>query len=218
MGHHEQTDSEKEADAFFAAFADATPEIIERVRAEAGGNLAAVVEEDRAFGYWDRKMAARAARKALRQRAEWAERAQHMSAAAHLRRPDEAARRTPLPDAVTVTLPAPRIVVLTDAERTDTRRWWGRLERGVGIRTLARRIRTEVRESAEEQRRAARAALAWQREQRAFEAAQWHEVVARRNARPSRKIANRWIAIDENRALQIAIAALEKRNPPQGHK
>ena len=216
MGYHEQTDSDREADAFFAAFTDAAGEVIERVRAEAGGNLAAIVEEDRAFGYWEKKMAARAARKAERQRAEWTERAKRMAAAVHLRQPNEAARRAPLPKAVTVALPAPRLVVLTEAERAESRRWWRRLERGIGTRTLARRIRHEVDDSAKEQRRAARAATAWQREQRAFEAAQWHEVVAHRNARPRKKIANRWIAIDEDRALQIAIAALDKQNPPQG--
>lgn len=217
MDHHDRTTSDIEADAFFAQFNDAAPDVIARVRTEGSGDLIAIVAEDQAFGYWARKMAARAERRAAREAAEQAERARIAAASPHLTQPRPSARRIPAP-VERVTLPAPRIVTLTTAERADTRRWWHRLEHEPAARGLVRRIRTESRTSEQQQRRAARAHAAWQAEQRAFERAQWHAVVANRNSRPARKKANQWIAIDEDRALAIAIAALDKRTPPQGRK
>ena len=216
MGCSRRTESDLQADRFFAGFANATPELIAAVELERGGDLTAVVAES--VGYWNRKMAARAERREARERARAAERARLFAVSALTSGPDERARLTPAAESSGVVLPVPRFVLLTDAEYEDTRRWWLRLENPSAARGLAIRIRREVRDAEREQRMAERAAAAWRLEQRAFERAQWREVVANRNARPARKRANQWVAIDQDRALEIAIAAMEKQAPPQGRQ
>ena len=118
MGPVEWTESDRQADRFFAGFANATPELIAGIASEQGGDLAEVVAEEKAFGYWDRKMAARAARRAEREQAEWVD--QVRRAAAFNRTPDETARLAPLPEASAVILPEPRFVILTDPEYNET--------------------------------------------------------------------------------------------------
>jgi hypothetical protein len=216
MGCSGRTESDLQADRFFAGFANATPELIAAVELERGGDLGAVVAES--VGYWERKMAARAERREARERARAAERAQLFAASALASGPDERARLTPVAESSRVALPVPRFVLLTDAEYEETRRWWLRLENPSAARGLAIRIRREIRGAERQQRTAERAAAAWRLEQRAFERAQWRDVVANRNARPARKRANQWVAIDQDRALEIAIAAMEKEAPPQGRK
>ncbi len=217
MGPVERFESDREADRFFAAFIDATPERIAAVENERDGDIAAVVAEHNAYGYWARKMAERAARRTAQEHAETVARAERF-AALH-RNPDETARLAPLPEASTVTLPEPRFVILTDPEYNETREWWLRLITNPGsARMLSRRLRNEASDALKAKRRADRAAAAWRLEQRAFERAQWRAAIAPRISRPTRKIANRWVAIDEDRALQIAIAALGLQDPPQGRK
>lgn len=213
MGSDEWTDSDIQAERFFAQFEHASPELIAKVQAEqdVSVHLARVTAESREFGYWGRKIAERDARRAARD-----------LAAARVRQAQtdrlDALRITPAPSDGTpqpqpVALPAPRIVILTDAERGDTERWWRRLAEHRGTKTLARRIRTEVRSAEQDARFQARATKAWQQEQRAFERAQWQAITKRGRAR--RKVANRWVAISEDRALAIALAALDQ-HPPQG--
>ena len=60
MGCSRRTESDLQADRFFAGFANATPELIAAVELERGGDLTAVVAES--VGYWERTMAARAQR------------------------------------------------------------------------------------------------------------------------------------------------------------
>ena len=88
MGSSEQTSASGEADAFFARFTNAVPEVVAAVVADRDGNLQAVVEESRAFGYWDRKITARAAR---RTRRDTAERTRKIAEAPRFSRPVEAA-------------------------------------------------------------------------------------------------------------------------------
>jgi len=213
MGQVERTWSDLQADRFFVGFANATPELVAAVELERGGDLTAVVAES--VGYWDRKMAARATRRQERERFRAAERARSFAGSALVRGPDERARLTSATEPAPV-LPEARFVLLTDAEYEDTRRWWLRLENPSAARGLGIRIRREVRSAEREQRRADRAAAVWRLEQRAFERAQWREVIANRDSRPARKRANQWVAIDQDRALAIAIAALENAAPPQG--
>lgn len=218
MGAVEWSRSDWEADRFFAGFANATPEVIAAIETERGGDLAAIVAEEKAFGYWDRKMAARARRRAERDHAEAVERATRVEACAVTRGPDEGARLAPLPEQSLLMLPVARFVLLTDAEYEDTRRWWRRLQNPTIARRLARKIRAEVRDADQAARRAAREAAVWREGERAFERAQWREVIANRNTRPARRIANQWVAIGEDRALAIALAALEQGTPPQARK
>ena len=215
MGAVERSWSDWEADRFFAGFVNATPELIAAIETERGGDLAAVVAEEKAFGYWDRKMAARAQRRAERDRAEAVERAARLEASAVTRGPDEGARLAPLAEQSALMLPEARFVLLTDAEYNDTRRWWHRLQNPTTARSLARKIQAEIRDADRNARRAAREAAVWREGERAFERAQWRAVVANRNTRPARRIANQWVAIDEDRALAIALAALEQGTPPQ---
>ena len=218
MGQHEWTEHQAEAHAFFAQFIDAGPDVIARVLGERGGNLSAVVAEDKEFGYWARKMTDRAMRRVARERAEWAERMAQFDRLDALRVPTAPAAPIADTEQPALILPEPRIVVLTEDERNETRRWWQRLAEHRGTVTLRSRIRREVRQAEQEEKFARRATTAWQQEQRAFERAQWRAVIARRDARPAKKRANQWLAIDEDRALAIAIAALEQqqKRPPQG--
>lgn len=64
---------------------------------------------------------------------------------------------------------------------------------------------------------AERVDAAW-REHRAFERAQWQEVVLNRKAGPGQKPAHQWVEIDQDRALAVAIAAVGKGTLPQGRK
>ncbi|WP_345482155.1 hypothetical protein [Amnibacterium soli] len=214
MGQGKRTWSDLQADRFFAGFADPTPELVAAVESERGGDLTAVVAES--VGYWDRKMAARAARRQERDRFRAAERARVFAESALVHGPNERARLTPATEPSALLLPEARFVLLTDAEYEDTRRWWLRLENPSAAHRLGIRIRREVRNAEQEQRKTDRAAAAWRLEERAFERAQWREVIANRNSRPARKRANQWIAIEEDRALAIAMAALENEAPPQG--
>lgn len=213
MGQVERTWSDLQADRFFAGFANATPELVAAVELERGGNLTAVVAES--VGYWDLKMAARAARRQERDRFRATERARVFAESALVRGADERARLTRAIEPSALVLPEARFVLLTDAEYEDTRRWWLRLENPSAAHGLAIRIRREIRNAQREQRETDRAAAAWRLEERAFERAQWRAVVANRNTRPARRIANQWVAIDEDRALAIALAALEQDAPPQ---
>ena len=169
-------------------------------------------------GYCDRKMTARAQRREARDRIRAAQRARAFEASALVHGPDERARLAPAPEPFEVVLPVPRFVLLTDAEYEESRRWWARLENPSAARGLAIRIHREIRDGARRQREAARTAAAWRLEQRAFERAQWRAVIANRDSRPARKRANQWVTIDQDRALAIATAALEKAAPPQAHK
>lgn len=218
MGPVEQagSDAQAEADAFFGWFVDAAPEVVARVVAERGGDLAAVVEEGKAFGYWDRKIAARTARRVAREQAEAEERARIFGASALSRPVDEGARLVPLSEESAALLPAARVVELTGAERAETARWWRRLADPAAARGRARRVGAEVRDGERAARRAVGEAAAWRMGQRVFEREQYRAVIARRNARPQRRIANRWVAISEDRALAIALEVLEKGTPPQG--
>ena len=218
MGEVQRTGSDVEADAFFAQFVDAAPEVIQRVAGERGANLAAVVAEDKAFGYWDRKMAARAARRVERDRLEVQERARRLQGFPLAASRVEGARLAPLPVKSVVLLPVPRFVILTDAEYNDTARWWSRLDNPTTARSLARRIQNEISDAARAERRRVRAVAAWQEGERAFERAQWKAVIANRDSRPQRKAANQWVAIGEDRAMEIALAVLGKAVPPQGRK
>jgi hypothetical protein len=212
MGPDERARHDAEADAFFAHFENASIDLIAQVWAEKHGNLDTITAEDKAYGYWARKMAARAERRALRDLA--AERARQ----ARQERLDAiptVAPAAPIPadGQPPVILPLPRIVVLTDDERAETDAWWQRLAHNRGVRTLGTRIRREVREAKADDLYAARANAAWRLEQRAFERAQWQDVT--NGGRQRRKVAARWVAISEDRALAIALAALEKQHPPQ---
>lgn len=216
MGHDTWTERQDAADAFFAQFIDAPASVLMRVQWERGGNLDTVAAEYKAFGYWARKMADRAARRTERDLAEWAARTAQFDRLDALRTATPPAAPAADPDKPAVILPAPRVVVLTDAERAETRRWWQRLANHDGTRTLGARIRREIRQAEQDDRFAARATTAWQREQRAFERAEWKAVIARRDSRTQKKVALQWAVIDEDRALAIALAAYDKTHPPQG--
>lgn len=220
MGPDEQTTSDLEADAFFAQFIDATSDVIARIAAEAGGDLSSVVAEGKAYGYWDRKMAARAARRAAQQRTAAAA---QIATASRTSRPDERARLAPLSADSAALLPDYRVVRLTEAERRETRGYWRRLTNPATAALLVRSIAREERRSTDRQHRAEREqqrqTATWRLEQRAFERGQWQAVLLQRDAWRRKKIAIRWIAISEQRALEIAIAVLEHKDvPPQGRK
>lgn len=218
MGHDERTDRQAAADAFFEQFIDAPLSVVMRVQRERGGNLEKVVAEDKEFGYWARKMADRAARRTEREIAEWTARTAQFDRLDALR--TQAPPAVPVDEAEqpAVILPEPRIVLLTDQERDETRRWWQRLADHRGTRTLGTRIRREIRQAEQDDKFAARATATWQLEQRAFERAEWRAVIARRDGRAEKKVALQWAAITEDRALAIALAAYDKTHPPQGEK
>jgi hypothetical protein len=185
------------------------------VWAEKDGNLDTVTAEDKAYGYWARKMAARAERRAIRELADARARQAQQD---RLDAIPTVAPAAPVPadGHPPVVLPTPRVVVLTEEERTETVKWWQRLANNQGAATLRARIRREIRAAAADDRFAARANAAWRNEQRAFERAQWQDVT--RGGRKRRKVAARWVAISEDRALAIALAALDNQHPPQGRK
>lgn len=218
MGPEEQAEHDSQAEAFFAQFINPSPEVIARTTAEAGGNLTAIVAEDKAYGYWDRKMADRAARRAAKQRTAAAAQIASANRTAH---PDESARLAPLPAESAALLPPHRIVRLSETERREARSYWRRLTNPATVALLMRTIAREDRRAADRQRRASRdqqrQSAAWRLEQRAFEREQWQTVLLQRDAWRRKKVALRWIAISEQRALEIAIAVLEKQSlPPQG--
>lgn len=217
MGSSEQTSASIEADAFFARFINAPAAVIAAVVAERDGNLRAVVDESRAFGYWDRKIAARTAR---RTRRNTAERTRQIADATRFNHPLEAARR-PAPEA-TSALPSPRVVRIDEQQRRETARWWGGFRSEPHRNFIAGQVQREVRDAKVQQRRnalhARMAGERWRAEQQAFERAQWRAVLARQAERRRLRVANRWAAISEQRALEIATTALAKTTPPQGRK
>jgi hypothetical protein len=214
MGPDERARHDAEADAFFAKFDNASIDLIAEVWAEKHGDLGSVTAEDKAFGYWKRKMAARAERRAVKELAATRALQERLDV---LAAPAPAAPN-PADGQPRVTLPERRIVILTDEQRAETNAWWRRLANNQGAVTLRARIRREIRDAAADTVFAARANTAWRMEQRAFERAQWREVLATRADRQRRKVADTWSAISEQRAMEIAIAALEKTDPPQGRK
>jgi hypothetical protein len=215
MGPDERARHDAEADAFFAKFINPSIDLIAEVGAERYGDLETVTAEDKAYGFWARKMAARAERRAIRELADTRARQMQQD---RLDAIPTVAPKAPIPadGQPPVVLPKPRIVVLTDQERTETAKWWSRLANNQGAGTLRARIRGEIRDAAADDRFAARANAAWRNEQRAFERAQWQDVT--NSGRKRRKVAARWVAITEDRALAIALAALDNQHPPQGRK
>ena len=214
--------SDGQADAFFAQFVDGSPEVVAAVLAEGRGDLSGVVREDREYGYWARVVEKRAARRAARQRAVAAERMRQIAAATRLAHPDERARLAPLPAESAVLLPARRVARVSGEERADTAGWWAGLRVAERRQVLANRMRREVRDGPIEQRRtivrARSAAERWWLEQRAFERQQWQAVLAVQADRRRKRITNQWIVLNEQRAYEIALAALDKASPPQAGK
>lgn len=217
MGPDERARHDAEADAFFARFTSASIDLIATVWAERYGDLQTVTAEEKAYGYWGRKMAARAERRAQQELAATRAQQAHQDRLNAIPTTPPAAP-IPADGQPPVLLPLPRVVVLADEERADTAAWWRRLANNQGAATLRARMRRERRDAVADDRFAARANAAWRAEQRAFERAQWREVLAVAADRRRRKVANRWVAISEDRALEIALAALTGDRPPQARK
>ena len=219
MGPDTQTTDVEQADAFFARFTNPTPEVIAQLTAERGGNLAAVTAEDKAYGYWARTLAARAKRRTSRERTT---RTAEIAAATRTAHPNESARLAPLSPESVATLPPRRLPRRTESERRATATYWRHLTNPDTARILTSTLQREARTATEHARRAAKAerlaAEKWRLEQRAFERAQWRQVLAANADRRRRQVANRWSAISEQRALEIALAALTEQRPPQARK
>ncbi len=112
MGPVEGTESDRQADQFLAALAHATPELIAGIASDQSGDLAAIVAEQRAWGYWNHHVAERADRRAAREQDDRADQAVRLALLD--RQPDETARLAPLPEQSAVILSVPRYVILTD--------------------------------------------------------------------------------------------------------